>query len=82
MVVNSPLPDRVALRIWHDEDATVYLNGKLLTNLGGYTTNYEIVEFPVSALRQGTNVFAIHCHQSTGGQFLDLGLDAIIPAQP
>ncbi|TWT92384.1 glutaminase family protein [Stieleria varia] len=79
MKLTSPLPPRVALRIWHDEEASVYLNGKLLGHYGGFTTEYETVEFPSGALREGENVIAIHVHQSTGGQFIDVGLDAIVP---
>jgi hypothetical protein len=78
--ISQELPNRVALRIWHDEDAEVYLNGKWVAKLGGYTTDYESIEIPRSSLRQGSNVLAIHCRQTTGGQFLDCGIDALIPA--
>ena len=77
----SPLPDRVGLRIYHDEDAQVYLNGKLVAELGGYTTDYDLLEVASSTLREGDNVIAIHCHQTTGGQFIDCGLDAIVLAK-
>lgn len=77
----QPLPNRIGLRIYHDEDAQVYLNGKLVAELGGYTTDYELVEISASAIREGINVIAIHCHQTRGGQFIDCGLDAIIPVQ-
>lgn len=73
-------PSRAALRIWHDEDAEVYINGQLVAQLSSYTTGYQVVEIPASALRKGANVIAIHCRQTTGGQFIDCGLDAIIPA--
>jgi hypothetical protein len=76
----KPAPDRVALKIWHDEDAQVYINGKLVLALSGYTTGYEVYELPASLLKQGSNVVAIHCHQTTGGQFIDFGFDAIVPA--
>lgn len=79
--ISQPIPDRVGLRIWHDEDATVYLNGTLVAELGGYTTNYEVVEIPAAVLREGANLIAIHCRQTSGGQFIDCGLDAILPAK-
>lgn len=79
--LSAPLPERVALRIWHDEDATIYLNGKLLRSLGGYTTEYVVVEIPAADLKEGTNLIAVHCRQSTGGQFIDFGLDEIVPAE-
>jgi hypothetical protein len=74
----EPLPERAALRIHHDENASVYLNGQPVATLDGFTTAYETVEIPASALREGDNTLAIHCHQTGGGQFIDCGLDALL----
>lgn len=73
------LPSRAALRLHHDEDAQVFLNGKPVLTLGGYTTEYEIAEIDAAALHAGRNVIAIHCRQTMGGQYIDAGLDAIVP---
>jgi hypothetical protein len=66
------------LRIHHDEDAQVYLNGVLAASPANYTTSYVYVPISQSAraaLRPGqTNVIAVHCHQTTGGQFIDVGI--------
>ncbi|NLI00727.1 MAG: beta-galactosidase [Chthonomonadales bacterium] len=66
-----------ALDIHHDEDAQVFINGKLVANLSGYTGRYEEVE-ATRALREalvaGTNVMAVHCRQTTGGQYIDVGV--------
>ncbi len=69
----------LGLRIHHDEDAQVYLNGVLVAELRGYTTEY--VERPLKdaarrALREGHNVLAVHCRQTGGGQYIDVGLVA------
>jgi hypothetical protein len=77
--LSVPLPERVALRWHHDEDAQVYVNGALVLTRGGYTTAYEVEEIDADALRAGRNVLAIHCRQTRGGQYIDAGLDAIIP---
>ncbi|TWU41140.1 glutaminase family protein [Novipirellula artificiosorum] len=79
--LGSAVPDRVGLRIFYDEDSEVYINGTQVALLSGYTTDYDFVEIPASSLRQGRNVIAIHCHQTRGGQFIDCGIDALVPVE-
>ena len=70
----------VVLRMFHDEDAEVYLNGAKVAETKGFTTRY--IDIPLrdaSMLKAGRNVIAIHCRQSTGGQFIDAGLIEEIP---
>jgi aldose 1-epimerase len=67
-------------RIHHDEDAELYLNGVLVDRLGGYTTSYVMTALDapaVAALRPDTNLLAVHVHQTTGGQYIDVGLDEV-----
>ncbi len=72
---------RPHLRLSHDDDAEVYLNGVEVGSFPGYTTGY--VELPLTAraaaaLREGANLLAIHVHQVKGGQYVDAGLDEVI----
>jgi len=79
-----PSPQSLALRIHHDEDVVVYLNGVEAVRRNGWTTGY--IEVPidpraVEALRTGRNVIAIHCHQNGGGQYIDAGLVDYVKAK-
>jgi hypothetical protein len=65
------------LRVYHDEDARIYLNGVLALELKGFVTEYEEFDVPeaaVAALRPGINTIAVTCHQTTGGQGIDVGI--------
>jgi hypothetical protein len=65
------------LVIHHDEDAEVYLNGVPVAHLKGFNLGYVTTEIPSkarSALKVGRNLIAVHCHQTSGGQFIDVGI--------
>jgi len=73
--------NRPYLMIHHDEDAEVYINGRLLAKLEGYTTSYVRVALDKegrAALRKGSNCMAVHCHQTGGGQYIDVGIVDVI----
>lgn len=66
----------------HDEDADIYLNGELVAQVTGYETDYITLPLTPRAaglLRPGVNVLAVHCRQTTGGQYIDLGLQEVTP---
>jgi len=79
----EPLPREPRLRVHHDEDAEIYLNGVGVASLADYTTGYETRVLRLegrAALRVGRNVLAIHCRQTSGGQYIDAGIVEVIPA--
>ena len=76
-----------AVRIHHDEDTEIYFDGHLIARTTGFTTDY--VEVPLDAeavkkLHGGKSTLAVHCHQTGGGQYVDVGLVEIseTPAKP
>jgi beta-galactosidase len=71
------VPASPALLIHHDEDSDVYINGKLVAQLKGYTTDYVFVPlsaYAAKSLRADDNTIAVHCHQTGGGQYIDVGI--------
>ena len=71
------IPTKPALLIHHDENAEVYLNGKSVGVFKGFTRDYKVVPIPAGkrdAIKRGENVMAVHCSQTTGGQFIDVHL--------
>ena len=78
------LPDNLHLLVLHDEDVEIYLNGVLAAKRSGYRRQYEPVAIKPEArgaLREGENVLAVHCRQTRGGQYVDVGLCAVTPAE-
>ena len=69
-----------ALLVLHfDNAAEVYVNGREIwkSKPGAWNDGYDgfdVTQKLKSAMVQGQNRIAVHCHQDTGGQFIDLAL--------
>jgi hypothetical protein len=74
------IPQNLALRVAHDEDAEIYVNGTLVASFKGYNTAYFdslLSTAQMNAFKVGKNLLAVHCHQTTGGQYIDVGLQTL-----
>src|SRR5215217_1476203 len=73
----------LSLKLNHDDDIKVYLNGALIYEHKGWTDN-KFVYIPLKAevlksLKKTKNILAIHIANTAGGQGLDAGLVAKAP---
>ena len=77
--IDLPAGDYSKANAWlhHDEDAEVYINGVLALKVAGFIGGYDAFELTPggsAALKPGKNLIAVHCHQTSGGQYVDFGL--------
>lgn len=76
-VLNHENLSGAKIQIYHDEDAEVYLNGVLAAQVASYSSVYyelEIKPEAAATLKVGANLLSVHCHQTSGGQYIDVGI--------
>ena len=60
----------------------IYVNGVLAATESGFTTSYVPLEMRPAALallKPGAKItLAVHCHQTAGGQDIDVGLANVL----
>lgn len=75
---NTDLSNLVLIQ-YHDEDLEVYIDGVLAASEGGFVTEYGPMTISkLVKLKPGATVtIAVHCHQTGGGQGVDVGLGTV-----
>lgn len=70
--INPYAIKQLFLKIQHDDNAEVYLNGEKIYDYQGYLNKIKYI--PVeNKLKKGANVLAIHVKNTAGGAWLDAG---------
>ncbi|CAM3970045.1 protein of unknown function [Pedobacter westerhofensis] len=71
--------NNLKLKIMHDDDVEVYLNGKNIYSCQCFNGKFINVPVDSKILQKGQNILAIHVKNNTGGQWLDAGLVYVKP---
>ncbi|WGQ09172.1 DUF4965 domain-containing protein [Pedobacter gandavensis] len=82
--LGAEIPKVLYLKINHDDNVEVYLNGQEVFKKAGFTEG-KYVYVPIKgvalkSLKKGNNVLAVHIENTAGGQWLDVGLSTDDPA--
>ncbi len=76
--MNRQMADSLVMLMTHDEDCEIYINNKLLASYTGHDNNYSLVDFTTEVknalVYDADNTIAVHCKQTYGGQFIDVGI--------
>ncbi|WP_153796658.1 glutaminase family protein [Foetidibacter luteolus] len=76
--------NKLYLKIKHDDNAEVYLNGEKVYSYVGWLGKFDYIPLEdaiKSKLKKGKNVLAIHVANTAGGAWLDAGI-ANVPPPP
>ncbi|WP_129713591.1 glutaminase family protein [Pedobacter sp. SYP-B3415] len=73
---------KLFVKLDHDDNVEVYLNGREIFRKQGWTNNkYIYIPLPEGLARAGTNTLAIHVANTAGGRKLDAGLVTEVPGR-
>ena len=82
-VENPATITKLTLKVTHDDDCAVFLNGTKVFqefNWTGGENDWRIIEVDPSLLVEGNNVLAMYIEQNWGGAYCDFGLEATLGA--
>ena len=82
-VENPATITKLTLKVTHDDDCAVFLNGTKVWNEFNWTggeNDWRLIEVDPSLLVAGDNVLAMYIEQNWGGAYCDFGLEANVGA--
>lgn len=76
--ISEPIKEPV-LKILHDDDYEVFVNGQLLMAEKGAIKEYEYIKLDDkrALFKTGKNLIAVHCRNTGGPQYIDVGIGKI-----
>ncbi|SDD34861.1 protein of unknown function [Niabella drilacis] len=80
--VKGPVKGDLYLKINHDDNIDIYLNGNLVYHKIGWVNRMTYLELNKAlraSLKEGKNVLAVHLRNTAGGRHLDLGISRKVP---
>ena len=80
--LNQLAVNKLVLKLHHDDNVEVYLNGEEVYSHKGWTSDFKLIPLNdevKNKLQKGENVLAIHCANTAGGSWLDAGLLDLLP---
>jgi len=75
--LNAVSNEGLALIVNWNDDAEIYINGKLIGAYSGACSNYKVIKLGKRVneiLNKGKNTIAIHCKWTGGNRYIDAGL--------
>ena len=79
VVITDEITEPV-VKIAHDDDYEIYVNGQLLIAEGGSSETYKYIKLDSEKgqlFKKGKNIIAVHCVNTGGNQHIDLGIGRI-----
>ncbi|MBO9204309.1 MULTISPECIES: glutaminase family protein [Niastella] len=73
-ITNLAAINELFLKLNHDDNVEVFLNGKKIYDKVGWTNSFQYHPIDKADLKAGQNIMAIHLENTAGGRFLDFGL--------
>ncbi len=73
------------LKVMHDEDYSVYVNGELLFQEKGTSRRHKLIRLDPTTgqhFKAGQNIIAVHCHNEHDRQFIDVGIGQVKKTDP
>ncbi|QHS63477.1 glutaminase family protein [Chitinophaga agri] len=73
-VKNTSNINDLLLKLNHDDNVEVFLNGNKIYETTGWTNKFTYIPVDKKMLKSGQNTIAIHLANTAGGRYLDFGL--------